>query len=62
VFFHEDLLYLIDDPCEDLREKIDISLRRLRYLERLYKRSTVLARKAKREAQQAEETGNKTRS
>ncbi|MCB1857378.1 MAG: hypothetical protein KDI63_03865 [Gammaproteobacteria bacterium] len=35
VFFHEDLLHLIDQPGEDLEEKIAISLRRLEYLEYL---------------------------
>jgi len=35
VFFHEDLLHLIDNPGDDLKEKIDVSLRRLAYLEHL---------------------------
>ncbi len=33
VFFHEDLLHVIDDPGAELEEKIKISLQRLEYLE-----------------------------
>ena len=33
VFFHEDLLHLLDEPGADLEDKINISLRRLEYLE-----------------------------
>ncbi|PLX63068.1 hypothetical protein [Sedimenticola selenatireducens] len=43
VFFHEDLLYMIDDPCEDLREKIDVSVKRLAYLEFLLASANELA-------------------
>jgi hypothetical protein len=43
VFFHEDMLYILDDPCEDLREKIHVSLKRLEYLEFLLEKSTELA-------------------
>ncbi|WP_275098438.1 hypothetical protein [Sedimenticola hydrogenitrophicus] len=43
VFFHEDLLYIIDDPGEDLREKIDVSVKRLAYLEFLLARANELA-------------------
>ena len=35
VFFHEDLLHIIDDPGEDLEERIKVSLKRLDYLEHL---------------------------
>ncbi len=35
VFFHADLLHLIDNPGEDLEEKIAVSLRRLDYLDHL---------------------------
>jgi len=35
VFFHEDLLHLIDDPGEDLEERILVSLKRLDYLDHL---------------------------
>jgi hypothetical protein len=40
VFFYEDLLHIIDDPGEDLAHRIEISLRRLEYLEYLLDRST----------------------
>lgn len=33
VFFHEDLLYLTDEVDQGLKEKIDLSLQRLEYLE-----------------------------
>ncbi|MCW8920759.1 MAG: hypothetical protein OQK68_04705, partial [Sedimenticola sp.] len=45
VFFHEDMLYIIDDPCDDLREKINVSLRRLEYLEDMLAKATALAKK-----------------
>ncbi|MCW8891228.1 MAG: hypothetical protein OQL20_11280 [Sedimenticola sp.] len=45
VFFHEDMLYLIDDPCEDLREKITVSLKRLEYLEDMLAKAEALAAK-----------------
>lgn len=31
-FFHEDLLYILDEPDESLRQQIQISLKRLQYL------------------------------
>ncbi|MCP3867887.1 MAG: hypothetical protein GY703_07290 [Gammaproteobacteria bacterium] len=39
VFFHEDLLHLIDGVDMELREKIDLSRQRLEYLEYLLKKS-----------------------
>jgi hypothetical protein len=39
VFFHEDVLHLIDGVDRDLIEKIDLSLHRLDYLEYLLKKS-----------------------
>ncbi len=39
VFFHEDVLHLIDGVDPDLEEKIDLSLQRLEYLEYLLKKS-----------------------
>ncbi|RLA37073.1 MAG: hypothetical protein DRR03_03015 [Gammaproteobacteria bacterium] len=35
VFFYADMLHLIADPGEDLEERIELSLRRLEYLEHL---------------------------
>lgn len=43
VFFHEDLLHMIDDPCDDLRDKIDVSVKRLNYLEYLLEKSNEMA-------------------
>lgn len=43
VFFHEDLLYIIDDPGEELREKIEVSVTRLAYLEFLLESANELA-------------------
>jgi hypothetical protein len=39
VFFHEDLLHFIDDPGEELKEKIMLSLQRLDYLDFLLRES-----------------------
>lgn len=39
VFFFEDMLHLVDDPDDTLREKIKISLKRLDYLEYLLRQS-----------------------
>ncbi|MCW8944544.1 MAG: hypothetical protein OQL27_07195 [Sedimenticola sp.] len=50
VFFHEDMLYLIDDPCEDLREKITVSLRRLEYLEDMLAKAEALANEIAKKA------------
>jgi hypothetical protein len=40
VFFHEDVLHLIDGVDPELEEKIDLSLKRLEYLEYLLKKSS----------------------
>jgi hypothetical protein len=52
VFFYEDLLHLIDDPGEELEQKIAISLKRLEYLEELLEslEQQDLAEETKREA------------
>lgn len=39
VFFYEDMLHLIDDPGNELEEKISLSLKRLEYLEYLLENS-----------------------
>ena len=41
VFFYEDLLYMVDDVDETLRERIEISIKRMDYLEYILQESKI---------------------